>query len=54
MEAPGQLPRLSPGLGVILRDNGGAWSVTKYLTLYQIMQPMAEARGLLLGRHYKP
>ena len=27
----------------ILQENGGAWSVTKYLTLYQIMQPMAEA-----------
>ena len=34
---------LSLGLRAILRENGGAWSVTKYLTLGQIMQPMAEA-----------
>ena len=37
----------------ILRENGGAWSVTKYLTLGQIMQPMAEAPGLLPQYHYK-
>ena len=45
---------LSLGPRVILRENGGAWSVTKYLTLGQIIQPMAEAPGLLLGYHYKP
>ena len=47
MEAPGQLPG-------ILRENGGTWSVTKYLTLGQIMRPLVEAPGLLPGRHYKP
>ena len=54
MEAPGLLPGLSLGLSTILLENGGAWSVTKYLTLCQIMQPMAEALGLLPGRHYNP
>ena len=44
---------LSLGLSAILRENGGAWSVTKYLTLGQIMQPMAEALGQLPGHHYK-
>ena len=38
------------GLGLgprsILWENGGAWSVTKYLTLGQIMQPKVEAPGL--------
>ena len=45
---------LGLGLRAILWGNGGAWSVTKYLTLGQIMQPMAEAPGLLPGYHYKP
>ena len=40
---------LSLELRAILRENGGAWSVTKYLTLGQIMQPMAEAPCLLQG-----
>ena len=48
----------SRGIGLwpraILRENGGAWSVTKYLTLGQIMQPRAEAPGQLPGHHYKP
>ena len=37
----------------ILQENGGAWSVTKYLTLGQILQPMAEAPSQLPGHHYK-
>ena len=41
------------GLRAILWENGGAWSVTKYLNLGQIMQPMAEAPGQLPGYHYK-
>ena len=45
---------LSLGLRAILQENGGTWSVTKYLTLGQIMQPMPEAPGLLLGYHYNP
>ena len=45
---------LSLGLRAILRENGGSWFVTKYLTSSQIMQPMAEAPGLLPGYHYKP
>ena len=44
---------LGLGMRAIIRKNGGAWSVTKYLTLGQIMQPMAEAPGLLPGYHYK-
>ena len=31
----------------IIQENGGAWSVTKYLTLGQIMQLMVDAPGLL-------
>ena len=45
---------LSLRLRVILRENGDAWLVTKYLALGQIMQPMAEAPGMLPGYHYKP
>ena len=41
-------------LRAIFWENEGAWSVTKYLTLGQIMQHMAEAPGLLPGYHYKP
>ena len=37
---------LSLGLRAILWENGGAWSITKYLALGQIMQPMAEARSV--------
>ena len=44
---------LDLGLRAILRENGGAWTVTKYLTLGQIMQPMDEAPGQLPGHHYK-
>jgi len=44
---------LSLGLRDILQENGGAWSITKYLTLGQIMQPSTEAPGQLLGHHYK-
>ena len=44
---------LSLGLRTILRENGGAWSVTKYLTLGQIMQLMAKALDQLPGHHYK-
>ena len=45
---------LGLGLRAILRESGGAWSVTKYLTLSQLMQPRAEALGQLQGHHYKP
>ena len=45
---------LSLRLRAIIRENGGAWSVTKYLTLGQIMQLMADAPGLLRGYNYKP
>ena len=45
---------LSLGLRAILWENEGAWSITKYLTLGQTMQHMAEAPGLLPGYHYKP
>ena len=45
---------ISLGLRAILRENGGAWSVTKYLTLGQIMHLMADAPGLLRGYNYKP
>ena len=41
---------LGLGLRAILQENGGAWSVTKYLTLGQIMQPMADTPGLLSPR----
>ena len=44
---------LSLGLKAILQENGGAWSVTKYLTSGQIMHPMAEALGRLPGHRYK-
>ena len=44
---------LSLGLRAILQENGGTWSVINYLTSSQIMQPMAEALGLLQGYHYK-
>ena len=44
---------LNLGLRSILRENGSAWSVTKYLTLSQLMQPRAEAPGQLPGHHYK-
>ena len=40
---------LSLRLRAIIQENGGAWSITKYLTLYQIMQPMTETPGLLPG-----
>ena len=46
--------RLSLILRAILRKNGGAWSVTKCLTLGQIMQLMADAPGLLQRYHNKP
>ena len=57
MEAPDQLlgiylirdKGLSPGLRAILRENGGTWSITKYLTFSQLMQPRVEAPGQLLG-----
>ena len=39
--------RLSLGLRTIFRENRGAWLVTKYLTLGQIMQPMAKAPSQL-------
>ena len=45
---------LSLRLRAIIRENGGAWSVTKYLTLGQIMQLMADAPGLLRGYKYEP
>ena len=45
---------LSLRLRAIIRENGGAWSVTKYLTLGQIMQLMADAPGLLRGYNYEP
>ena len=45
---------LSLGLRAILRENGGAWLVTKHLTLNQLMQPRAEAPGQLPGHHHKP
>ena len=45
---------LSLGLRAILRENGSTWFVTKYLTLGQIMQPMAEAPSMLPGYHCKP
>ena len=44
---------LSLRLRAILQENGGAWSITKYLTLSQLMQPRAEAPGQLPGHHYK-
>ena len=43
---------LNLGLRAILRENGGAWLVTKYLTLSQMMQPRAEAPGQLPVHHY--
>ena len=36
---------LSLGLRDILQENGGTWSVTKYLTLSHLMQPGDEAPG---------
>ena len=45
---------LSLRLRAIIQENGGSWSVTKYLTLGQIMQLMADAHGLLRGYNYKP
>ena len=45
---------LSLRLRAILWENGGAWSVTKCLTLGQIMQLMADAPGLLQRYHNKP
>ena len=45
---------LSLRLRAILQENGGAWSVTKCLTLGQIMQLMADALGLLQRCHNKP
>ena len=44
---------LSLGLRDILWENGGAWLVTKYLTLGQIMHPMTNAVGQLPGHNYK-
>ena len=41
-------------LRAILRENGGTWSVTKCLTLGQIMQLMDDAPGLLQRYHNKP
>ena len=41
------------GLRAILQENGGAWSITNYLTLGLIMYPMAEALGQLPRHHYK-
>ena len=45
---------ISLGLRAILWENGDAWSVTKDLTLGQIMQLMADAPGMLRGYNYKP
>ena len=36
---------LGQWLRAILWENGGAWSVTKYLTLSQLMEPKVEAPG---------
>ena len=40
-------------LRAILRENGGAWLVSKYLTFDQIMHPRVKAPCHLPGHHYK-
>ena len=45
---------LSLRLRAIIQENGGTWSIIKYLTLSQIMQLIADAPGLLRGYNYKP
>ena len=45
---------LSLSLRAVIWANGGAWSVTMYLTSGKIMQLMADAPSLLRGYNYKP